>query len=191
MGHDSLTDGKQNLQKEQEHPTNLAKGLHPQVVLKTKERQKKQGSNQQRFGIFDDLQIMRTQGSWVVRLLLCPDLCSHATHHHIIHQTCPPLFLFLPAGKGKMTAGLRKLREEESYRLLTTFKRKFVQWNLWAMGIIFQVLPDLLDGKRWWQTTKKKKKKKTSERRSGRCVGSDGERGEEKGEPRGRRQSGK
>jgi hypothetical protein len=47
-----------------------------------------------------------------------------------------------------MTAGLRKLREEESYRLLTTFKRKFVQWNLWAMGIIFQVLPDLLDGKR-------------------------------------------
>jgi hypothetical protein len=63
VGHDSLTDGKQNLQKEQEHPTNLAKGLHPQVVLKTKERQKKQGSNQQRFGIFDDLQIMRTQGS--------------------------------------------------------------------------------------------------------------------------------
>jgi hypothetical protein len=45
MGHDSLTDGKQNLQKEQEHPTNLAKGLHPQVVLKIKERQKKQGSN--------------------------------------------------------------------------------------------------------------------------------------------------
>jgi hypothetical protein len=64
VGHNSLTDGKQNLQKEQEHPTNLAKGLltypgGPQ----NKERQKKQGSNQQRFGIFDDLQIMRTQGS--------------------------------------------------------------------------------------------------------------------------------
>jgi hypothetical protein len=40
VGHDSLTDGKQNLQKEQEHPTNLAKGLHPQVVLKTKKGRK-------------------------------------------------------------------------------------------------------------------------------------------------------
>jgi hypothetical protein len=46
MGHDSRTDGKQNLQKEQKHPTNLAKGLHPQVVvLKTKKGRKKQGSN--------------------------------------------------------------------------------------------------------------------------------------------------
>ncbi len=71
----------------------------------------------------------------------------------------PLLFLFLPARKGKMT-GLRKLREEESYRLLTTFKRKFVQWNLWAMGIIFRVLPDLQDGKRWWKTTKKKKSRR-------------------------------
>jgi hypothetical protein len=41
MGHDSRTDGKQNLQKEQEHPTNLAKGLYPQVVLKTKKTGRK------------------------------------------------------------------------------------------------------------------------------------------------------
>jgi hypothetical protein len=66
---------------------------------------------------------------------------SSIKHAHHCSSSC------LPAGKGKMT-GLRKLREEESYRLLTTFKRKFVQWNLWAMGIIFQVLPDLQDGKR-------------------------------------------
>jgi hypothetical protein len=40
MGHDSRTDAKQNLQKEQKHPTNLAKGLHPQVVLRTKKGRK-------------------------------------------------------------------------------------------------------------------------------------------------------
>jgi hypothetical protein len=146
MGHESRTDGKQNLQKEQEHPTNLAKGLHPQVVLKTKKGRKKQGSNQQRFGIFEDLQIMRTRelscpSPFVPRLMLS---CNTSPHHP---SNMPLLFLFLPTRKGKMT-GLRKLREEESYRLLTTFKRKFVQWNLWAMGIIFRVLPDLQDGKR-------------------------------------------
>jgi len=39
----------------------------------------------------------------------------------------PPLFLLLPAGKGKM-AGKRILPTA------TIFKRKFVQWNLWATG---------------------------------------------------------
>ncbi|CAM6007646.1 unnamed protein product [Sphagnum balticum] len=79
---------------------------------------------------------------FVPRLMLS---CNTSPHHP---SNMPLLFPFLPTRKGKKMTGLRKLREEESYRLLTTFKRKFVQWNLWAMGIIFRVLPDLQDGKR-------------------------------------------
>ncbi len=107
--------------------------------------------------------------------------CNTSPHHP---STMPLLFLFLPARKGTMT-GLRKLREEESYRLLTTttFKRKFVQWNLWVMGMIFRVLPDLQDGKRWWQTTTKKKKSRRGEAASllGRSDGERERRGKRKG----------
>jgi hypothetical protein len=116
------------LQKEQEHPTNLAKGLHPQVVLKTKERQKKQGSNQQRLGIFDDLQITRELScpSPVVRRLMLS--CNTSS---IKHATTVPV----PACREGKDGGKKNLTD------CSLLSRE----NL-CNGICG--LPDLQDGKR-------------------------------------------
>jgi hypothetical protein len=47
-------------------------------------------------------------------------------------------------------------RKEESYRLLTTFKRKFVQWNPWATG-----------STRWQTVMADDEEEEESERRTG------------------------